>query len=63
MSILFPSLSLDNVQLMYNYAMDLNTKNTPKRTKKKDLILQGCIFKSIDGSKSQLSYSKIQTES
>lgn len=33
------------------------------RLGKKDLILQGCIFKSIDGSKSQLSYSKIQTES
>ena len=29
----------------------------------KDLILQGCVFKSIDGSQSQLSYSKIQTES
>jgi len=29
----------------------------------KDLILQGCIFKSIDGRESQLSYSKIQTES
>ena len=28
-----------------------------------DLILQGCIFKSIDGSESQLSYSKIQTDS
>ena len=28
-----------------------------------DLILQGCIFKSIDGSESQISYSKIQTES
>jgi len=27
------------------------------------LILQGCIFKSIDGSESQISYSKIQTES
>ena len=33
------------------------------RLGKKDLILQGCIFKSIDGSKRQLSYSKIQTES
>ena len=29
----------------------------------KDLILQGCIFKSIEGSKSRLSYSKIQVES
>ena len=28
-----------------------------------DLILQGCIFKSIDGSESQISYSKIQTDS
>ena len=28
-----------------------------------DLILQGCIFKSIDGSQSQISYSKIQTDS
>tara|TARA_B100001250_G_scaffold409714_1_gene434622 strand:- start:683 stop:1012 length:330 start_codon:yes stop_codon:yes gene_type:complete len=28
-----------------------------------DLILQGCIFRSIEGSKSQVSYSKIQTES
>ena len=28
---------------MYNYAMDLNTKNTPKRTKKKDLILDSAI--------------------
>ena len=28
-----------------------------------DLILQGCIFKSIDGNESQISYSKIQTES
>ena len=28
-----------------------------------DLIIQGCTFKSIDGSKSQLLYSKIQTES
>ena len=43
MSILFPSLSLDNVQLMYNYVMDLNTKNTPKRIKKKDLILESAI--------------------
>ena len=33
------------------------------RLGQKDLILQGCIFKSIDGSESQLSYSKIQTES
>ena len=43
MSILFPSLSLDNVQLMYNYVMDLKTKNTPKRIKKKDLILESAI--------------------
>ena len=28
---------------MYNYSMDLNTKNTPKRTKKKDLILDSAI--------------------
>lgn len=28
---------------MYNYAMDLNTKNTLKRTKKKDLILDSAI--------------------
>ena len=28
---------------MYNYTMDLNTKNTPKRTKKKDLILDSAI--------------------
>ena len=33
------------------------------RLGQKDLILQGCIFQSIDGIKSQLSYSKIQTES
>ncbi len=33
------------------------------RLGQKDLILQGCIFKSIDGIKSKLSYSKIQTES
>ena len=33
------------------------------RLGQKDLILQGCIFKSIEGSESQLSYSKIQTES
>ena len=33
------------------------------RLGQKDLIIQGCIFKSIDGSKSQLLYSKIQTES
>ena len=28
-----------------------------------DLILQGCIFKEIHGSESQISYSKIQTDS
>jgi hypothetical protein len=28
-----------------------------------DLILQGCIFKSIDGSESKISYSKIQAHS
>jgi AcrR family transcriptional regulator len=28
---------------MYNYAMDLNIKNTPKRKKKKDLILESAI--------------------
>ena len=28
---------------MYNYVMDLNTKNTPKRIKKKDLILESAI--------------------
>ncbi|MDG1544889.1 MAG: hypothetical protein P8R32_01375 [Candidatus Poseidoniia archaeon] len=28
-----------------------------------DLILQGCIFNSIDGKESHLSYSKIQAES
>ena len=28
-----------------------------------DLILQGCIFKSIDGSESKISYSKIQIDS
>ena len=28
---------------MYNYVMDLNPKNTPKRTKKKDLILDSAI--------------------
>ena len=33
------------------------------RKGRQDLILQGCIFKSIDGSESQISYSKIQTES
>jgi len=33
------------------------------RLGQKDLIIQGCIFKSIDGSKSQLTYSKIQTDS
>ena len=33
------------------------------RLGQKDLIIQGCIFKSIDGSNSQLLYSKIQTES
>ncbi len=33
------------------------------RKGKQDLILQGCIFKSIDGRKSQISYSKIQAES
>ena len=33
------------------------------RKVKQDLILQGCIFKSIDGRKSQISYSKIQAES
>ena len=32
------------------------------RLGQKDLIIQGCIFKYIDGSKSQLLYSKIQTE-
>ena len=33
------------------------------RLGQKDLILQGCIFRSIEGSESHLSYSKIQTES
>ena len=33
------------------------------RKGKQDLILQGCIFKSIDGRESQITYSKIQTDS
>lgn len=33
------------------------------RKGRQDLILQGCIFKSIDGNESEISYSKIQTES
>ena len=33
------------------------------RLGQKDLIIQGCIFKSIEGNKIQLSYSKIQIES
>ena len=33
------------------------------RLGQKDLILQGCIFKEIHGSESQISYSKIQTDS
>ena len=33
------------------------------RLGQKDLIIQGCIFKSIEGNEIQLSYSKIQIES
>ena len=33
------------------------------RKGRQDLILQGCIFKEIHGSESQISYSKIQTDS
>ena len=33
------------------------------RTGNKVLILQGCVFKSINGSDSRISYTKLQTES
>ena len=50
---LFPILDFEEPRVIY----------VVSRLGQKDLIIQGCIFKSIDGSKSQLLYSKIQTES
>ena len=50
---LFSYLDFQEPRVLYVVSKDGN----------KVLLLQGCVFKSIDGSDSRISYTKLQTES